>query len=274
MERAITSFLEPGPDQLSSRLAIAIADEIHHTRRRAVGWGLGRLPRPARSLIGIASAVLVVGLALTLSRYLWQPTGSPSATVRPSLPASQTAVGRLHDGARYSAPGFSLPFVFSVPAGLSDSLQADSPSAHGLRLSPGEGAITIHDGIGLPADLCHPEGAPLSRPFASPEAVGEWLAATAGLTVSPATRQLVDGGSALSWDVGLASTCYLSDVGPPSGPAVWFQANEHHRIYAVSSVNGAILFVTWGAGYHGEGEDVLPAVNSLADLIVASIVTR
>ena len=109
---------------------------------------------------------------------------------------------------------------------------------------------------------------------ATPRGVGDWLAATKGLVISRLSNMTVDGRTALRWDVAVGPSCYSGNGSFPlssMAPEVWFQAGEHHRIYAVPTARGTtLLVITWGTGYGGEGEDVLPAVNAWADELVKS----
>ena len=56
-----------------------------------------------------------------------------------------------------------------------------------------------------------------------------------------------------------------------SGPAFWFQANEHHRIYAIPTGDDTIIGVTWGNAVGGEGEEFLDEMNAATDDLVRSM---
>jgi hypothetical protein len=273
-ERLMEAYLEVGPDRLSSRVAHAIAGEVHVTRQRN-RWAWSGHPSVARfvlPLASVAAVVLLAALALALAKYLPQPAGHPSPTPRSSVAAAQPAIGVLEAGVRYETEQFSIPFTFAIPEDPRGLSVADAGVLHGQRLLlPGGGAVTFHDGDGVAADMCHPEVDLLTELPPTPEEVGAWLAATPGLSTSAPAELALDGRIALAWDVALASTCFASDAGPGPGRSIWFQANEHHRVYAIPSPAGVILAITWGTGYRGEGEDVLPAINALADQIVESM---
>jgi hypothetical protein len=285
INRALEAFLDAGPDQLSSHLAHSIADEVHRTRQRAVRgpWRIPSMSRFALTTAAIAVAAVVVGLAVMLTRPAPQ-TGTQASptpaqpTPGPSDFVHNTAVGELTAGQTYRASTFSTPYTFTVPpqpTGLhaGGSMKGDALDAtHAMRLQPGQGALVFQDGVGLPSDLCHPDKGLLTTLPATPQGVGDWLAATKGLTISRLPNITVDGRTALSWDIALAASCY-SGLGAFSDgqPVVWFEAGEHHRLYAVPTGNGTILLSTWGAGYQGQGENVLPAVNVWSDALVRTL---
>jgi hypothetical protein len=138
--------------------------------------------------------------------------------------------------------------------------------SHTLRLRPASGgAITIHDGLDLPNDLCQPTGVTSDLPN-----VEEWLAASEGLIVSPVAQLTNSNLSARYWDIELGPECYVGD-NPPGSPAIAFSAGEHHRLYEVQIGNDTILVATWGAGYGGEGDEVLDQLNPLTDELVQSM---
>jgi hypothetical protein len=284
LDRALEAFLDAGPDQLSNRLAASIGEEVHRTRQRAMRgpWRIPRMSRFALTSVAVAIAAVVVGLAVALTRPSpqigTQSTPPPSAvSPTPGDFIHDTAIGYFDSGQTYRASTFSTPYSFVVPAEpaslyTGSGTQGDAlDAAHAMRIRPGQGALTFHDGVGLPADLCHPEKGLLSRLPSTPQAVGEWLAATKGLTLSRLPDLAVDGRTALRWDVALGPACYSGDGTFASTPVVWFHAKEHHRLYAVPTGKGTILIATWGAGYNGEGEGILPAVNSWADELVKSL---
>jgi len=271
-ERAMEAFLEPGPDQISSRLAMSIANSVHATPRRGLSWWKRpqmRLAIPVAAVVTLAAAI-GLALALGLGRPAPAPTPTPMATPQPSSDGTLRAIGTLRSDQPYRLAAFSVPLRFTTPPGSSITISADSAYVHGQRLLLAGGAITFHDGADTSSDLCNPGHELLGSFGATPQAVGEWLRSTPGLTVSKTSRLPVDGRTALAWNIELAADCYARHVAPP-GAGVWFQAGERHRIYAIPVGSGVIALFTWGSDYKGEGEDVLPAVNRLADQIVESM---
>jgi len=263
------AFLEAGPDQLSSRLATSIVEAIHTTPRRRITWWNrppARVVVPAAALFTLAAAI-GLAFALTLGRSSPQPTSTP----QPPTDSTRPAVGTLRAGEPYHLSAFSAPLHFTTPSDASVTVVADSAKQHGQRLLLADGAITFHDGADTVTDLCHPDRGLLGTFGATPQAVGEWLRSTPGLTVSKTTRLPVEGRVALAWNIKLGPGCYARHVAPSAGAWVWFQRGERHRIYAVPTGRGVIALFTWGSGYRGEGEEVLPTVNRLADQIVESI---
>jgi hypothetical protein len=283
LDRALQSLLEAGPDQLSNRVSESIADEIHRTRQRApLGpWRIPPMSRFTFAAAALAAAVVVVVLAVVLTRPAAQTGGQPSPaqpapTPSPTSAASPSpAIGPLLVGKTYRASSFSMPYTFTVPspaASMQGPVAGDALNpAHTLRIRPASGALTFHDGIGLPSDLCHPEKGLLARLPGTPQAVGAWLSSTKGLGLSRRPDMSVASGVVLSWDVSIAATCYTGSGPFTKAPDVWTQANEHHRLYAVPTGTGTILIITWANGYNGQGEDVLPAVNAWADELVRTI---
>ena len=265
---AMQAFLEPGPDQLSGRLAMSIADAVHATPRRPGTWWnrpTARLAVPIAALVTLAAAI---GLAFALT--VGRPTPEPTPTPRPPIDSTRPAIGTLRSGEPYHLSAFSAPLHFVAPSDASVSVVADSAYPHGQRLLLASGAITFHDGADTSTDLCHPDRDLLGTFGATPQAVGKWLRSTPGLTVSKTSRLPVGGRTALAWNIELGADCYARHVAPP-GAGVWFQAGERHRVYAIPTGSGVIVLFTWGSGYRGEGEDVLPTVNRLTDQIVESI---
>ncbi len=264
------AFLEEGPAQLSDRLGQRIAGEVHRTRQ-GNPW---RLPTFGRlTLPGVAMALLLaIGLAVAIGSLLRQVGTTPSPTAAPSFVDGGAATGFLPSGQQYHATAFAFRFSFVLPAEPSGSWRADSlGDSHSFRIDPEGGAVTFHDGVGLPADLCHPQSGLLDSVPATPQEVADWLGATPGLTLSAPTDFGVDGRRAQSWDIYLSPSCYIGDAAPFPGPSVWFQGNEHHRVYAIPTPSGVMLAFTWPSGYRGAGEDTLPAVNSWTDELLGSI---
>ncbi len=67
-------------------------------------------------------------------------------------------------------------------------------------------------------------------------------------------------------------SCGSGGEPPVDGAAFWFQANEHHRIYAIPSDDDTIIAVTWGNESGGAGEEFLAEMNAATDDIVESMV--
>ena len=88
--------------------------------------------------------------------------------------------------------------------------------------------------------------------------------------MSPVAQLTNSNLSARYWDIELGPDCYVGDD-PPGSPAIAFSAGEHHRLYEVQVGNDTILVATWGAGYGGEGDEVLDQLNPLTDELVRSM---
>lgn len=276
-DRLLQVFLDEGPEVLPDRVLDAVETDIHRMRQRAA-FGPWRF-NPMRTFMAAAAvaAVLVVGGGL-----LWA-TRPPSVLEGPTpqpTPTPQEARGALAAGTTYLSTRFSQPFQFTMPLEFgSDAAAADlSADQHTLRIRPSsEGAITFHDDIALPNDLCHPTG---TLPDV-PDDVEAWLS-TRGVTVSAPDFVGDSTLHASFWDIELGPNCISSADEAPGSPTIAFSAGERHRIYRVlvpvrdPSRPGAInadpmLIVTWGAGYGGVGDEVLDRLNSLTDSLVTSI---
>lgn len=279
LDRALEAFLDAGPDQLSNRLAVSIADEVHRTRQRANRgpWRIPSMSRLALTTAAVAIAVVVAGTAFVVTRPTSNTGGTNSSHPSPSeSPSGSPVLGSMKDEGTYTADAtaFSQPFTVTLPklpAALGTSILGDllGNTNHNLRLRPQYGAVVIQDQAVLPADECHPEKGAISDVPATPQAVGTWLAK--GLKVSSPVRLIVDGRVALRWDVYVPKTgCTLTDT-PAGSPAAWFNPGEHHRVYAVPTGTDTILITTWGAGYQGEGEELLPQLNSWTDAFVRAL---
>ena len=119
----------------------------------------------------------------------------------------------------------------------------------------------------LPAD-----GRP-SRIPQTPDEVAAWLAGSHGYDRLAADRVLaVDGRDGAR--VRRHASARPATVGgepPVSDTAFWFQAGEHHRVYAIPTAGDTILAVTWGGGFAGEGEEFLDTMNAATDDLVRSM---
>jgi hypothetical protein len=264
-DRLIAAFLEEGPEVLPDWVHGAVRDEIHDERQSAAR-GLWRTSMMRKYLAtAAAAAVVVAGAALVATRSPEVGLGDPPPT-SPTAEAQSVRNGGIEPGASYRTDGFSQPFRFTLPDAISPGgASADLMDAHSFRIRPVTGgAITFHDDADLSDDVCQPAG--LADHFSTPDDVRDWLEGSEGVTVGT-EHELVtaDGRTALAWDIGLGTQCYTGDA------AVSFAANEHHRVYAVPIGEDTVLVFTWGRGYGGEGEDVLPALNAATDDLVQSM---
>jgi hypothetical protein len=267
-DRLLQAFLDEGPEVLPDRVLSAIQDDVHRLRQRTVRgpWRLSTM----RTLLASAAviAIVVAGAGIFFaSRVAPPPTGSSEPTASPSIAALPVTDAALHSGATYDSGTFTHAFTFTVPGVVAAPLRQDMwAGSHTLRLRPASGgAITIHDGLDLPNDLCQPTGVTSDLPN-----VEEWLAGSEGLIVSPVAQLTNSNLSARYWDIELGPDCYVGDD-PPGSPAIAFSAGEHHRLYEVQVGNDTILVATWGAGYGGEGDEVLDQLNPLTDELVRSM---
>jgi hypothetical protein len=275
-DRLLELFLDEGPEVLPDRVLDDVRDDIHRIHQRAA-FGLWRFFTMRSYLAAAAVALIVVagGGILWANRNSFTGSSTPSPTATPS-PAQP--VGELIPGTAYRPTGFTQPFTFTLPTGFNGTVSGDIwTGGHTFRLrDERSGAVTFHDDAALPNDLCHPTGTIKDVPD-----VEAWLS-TSGMTVSP--KQKV-GDSTMSpayWDIVLGPECFSGGETPPGDPVVLFSAGEHHRIYAVNIPDtldpestdistDLVLVFTWGAGYGGEGDQVLATLNPLIDRLVESI---
>lgn len=262
-DRLIAAFLEEGPEVLPDWVHGAVRDEIHDERQSAAR-GLWRISMMRKYLAtAAAAAVVVAGAAFWATR---SPGGDPGNPPTPTPTFEAVGNGAIESGVTYHTEGFSQPFRFTVPDAVSaGGASADLFDAHTFRIRPVTGgAITFHDDADLPDVLCNPAG--LAADFATPDDVRAWLEGSVGVSVG-AEHELMtaDGRTALAWNVGLGGECLAGEG------TVSFSHGEHHRVYAVPSGEDTVLVFTWGRGYNGEGEDVLPALNAITDDLVRSM---
>ena len=271
----LQAFLDEGPEVLPDRVLEAVQGDVHRMRQRASGIGPWRF-LTMRTLLASAAVVAVLAIGggvLWATRSPEPPIGSePSAT--PSPWSDSLPWGILIPGTTYFASDFGEPFRFTLPEGLGLSdLEGDIWDTNSFRLRPkpfGQGAITFHDDARLSDDICHPTGVLDDIP-ASVEAVGAWLEASRGLSVSdPVSLETADGKEAKYWNIELGPNCF-SGSDAPGGPVINFSALERHRVYAVPSGDDVIIIFTWGAGYCGEGDQALGVLNPYTDGLVHSI---
>lgn len=287
-DRAVEAFLEAGPDRLSDRVYHAIIDDLQRTPqrgRRAAPWRF-----PPMSRISIVGATLAVAVALAgIAMFATQPGSGPGPSTAPPggatptappVPAAQPAIGSLVIGSEYRADAFTRPFTFTVPNpaggfaarfdadyrfGLCEAKQSQTPTSCGIfRITiPGNRAVTFHYASTLSANLCRPQDGDRSQPTTT-DAVAAWLAASKGITVSAPTRLQVDGRTALAWDVTLSAACWSGDGSPPGDHLAWFNAGEHHRVYAIPTNGAVVIALTWG-------DEDLGALNAWVNRLLATI---
>jgi hypothetical protein len=282
-DRLIRSFLEAGPSELSDRVFDAILDDVHRHRQQA-GSGLWRIAMSRSGLVAAAAiaAVALVAVIIGVTHPFSGVGTNPTPTPRPSsTPAANLGepIGNLTAGT-YRTSSFTEPFTVDVPA--MPSALATGPAVGDLwagrktlRIKLGVtadatlGAITIHDDVPLPANLCDAGKGLVSDVPSSVAAVGAWLTSSTGLGVGTGTNFEVDGRQGMSWDITLPAGC--ADAGSPDGAVVSLEAGEHHRVYAIPTATDTILIFTWGAGYGGQGEEHLADINAWADQLVSSM---
>lgn len=216
------------------------------------------------------AAAVVAGTALWVSRT---PVTQPSATATPSPTAEALpSDAAVNGGVAYRPTGFSEPLTFTVPSNLGASITYDQWDAATFRLRPfadaarkqGNGAITVHAGISLPADFCHPGSL---SPATGAADVSARLARSAGMTVSAQHALTTRAGDTVSyWDVLVGPGCAQWH-----GTVISFNPGEHHRIYAIPAPHGTVIVITWGLGYGGDGDAVLQTLNPAADNLVSSL---
>jgi hypothetical protein len=295
----IRTWLSEGAEdpsvQLPDRVIDAIAADIHLTRRRAGSgpWRFFDMSRIAIASVAAVVAVVVAGAALI---GLNRPAASVGATAPPpslvaaaSAPAASgsdqpvvvattgdLAVGSpfplqnvIAAGSTYHSVGFTSPLAFTMPA------YASSPAGtfdavtwadhHTLQIHwNNEYAVTIHDGLKVSNDVCHPTS--LIDTPATPAAVGSWLhAANGAIVIDRADLALAGGGVAKIFDVSLSGACYASTDVAPGNPQITFRAGEQHRVYAIQRGDRTILVFTWAPP-----EDI-SATNAASDQLVASL---
>jgi hypothetical protein len=269
-DRLIAAFLDEGPTVLTDRAQDAIRNDVERTNQRAA-FGPWRNLIMSRPLV--AAAVIVVALVggLTVYSLLRDPDlgiGTPTET-----PVAFPVDGDLEKGTTYFHDGFAEPVQFTVPASMSDGRLAGDftpGNSNNFRVNDFTyGVATFYDGANVVDDLCNPTTL-ISIP-ATPEDVGTWLTGATGLTVSDPMEVSVDDSTALAWDIALGDSCVSGGDPPIPDSAFWFQAGEHHRIYAIPTGDDTILGVTWGNDFGGAGEEYLDEMNAAIDDLVGSM---
>src|SRR5262245_34765673 len=66
-DRAMEAFLEPGPDQLSARLAMSIADAVRVTPRQRLSWWDQPAGRRAAAIVLLAALIGVMAYAFAVA---------------------------------------------------------------------------------------------------------------------------------------------------------------------------------------------------------------
>ena len=117
----------------------------------------------------------------------------------------------LDVGERYGSWFFTEPFHFLMPQmeqGGGPMVRAFYWYAPGrLRISHPYWRTWFIDDQSVYADICDPSRGTLADVPATPEAVGDWLRSSSGTTVSPPVEIVVDGRTALRFDLVQSETC-------------------------------------------------------------------
>jgi hypothetical protein len=274
-DRLLRAFLDEGPDVLPDWIVDAVAEGIHRERQRAVrgSWRNRIMRSNLRTYLAAATvaAAVIAGTAIWASRTGTQVGDQPAPTPTP-VAALLPSNAPLTAGNAYRTATFAEPLSFTVPAQLGAIIGYDEWNASTFRIRPfadaaraaAKGAITVHDGIDLPDNFCHPGGASAATGVAD---VRARIARSTGMTVSPEQTLTTAAGVPVSyWDVLMGSGCteWL-------GTVIGLNAGEHHRIYAIQAPHGTIVAITWGSGYDGNGDDQLQWLNPAANDLVASL---
>jgi hypothetical protein len=269
-DRLIQAFLEDGPAVMTDRVLEAIRDDIDATEQRA-GFGPWRNLTMIRPILVTAAVVAAIAAGLAVYAAVSPNIGIDPPPEATPVPEDFPRDGTLEVGTTYAVLTFGEPVTFTIPGSLSESeVLGDTTDARGFRVDAWEyGIATFHDDVNVPDDLCEPTSV-ISLP-ATPEAVAAWLTGASGATVSEPAELIVGGLRALAFDVALGSGCYSGGEPPAAGSAFWFQAGEHHRVYAIPTGDDTILAVTWGTGFGGEGEEFLDTANAAFDELIRSM---
>jgi hypothetical protein len=277
-DRLIGAFLEQGPAVMTDRVLEAIRDDVDASEQRA-GFGPWRNLTMIRRILVTAAVVAAIAAGLAVYSAVSPNIGidpPPEATLEATpqatpVPEDFPRDGTLEVGASYVVPTFGEPVTFTIPESLTETeVLGDTTDARGFRVDAWEyGIATFHDDVMVPDDLCEPTSV-ISLPT-TPEAVAAWLTGASGATVSEPAELIVAGRRALAFDVALGPGCYSGGEPPAAGSAFWFQAGEHHRVYAIPTGDDTILAVTWGTAFGGEGEEFLDTANAAFDELVRSM---
>lgn len=135
----------------------------------------------------------------------------------------------------------------------------------------GAGAVTISYDTPQAVDICHPDRGTVPGVPSTPDAVGAWLAADPAVKVSAPTTITVDGRASTYWDVTFGSSCYASGTPPAGGPAMWFQAGETHRFYAIWTGIRTLLGTEWSVNDQASDPSSRAPMIATADQLVKSL---
>lgn len=296
VDRIVEQFFEIGPDYVSDRVLDAIAGGVRRTPQRSAraSWELASMPPTAFALVAVV-LVAGIGLGLLLAPGTRPAAVPPASSAPSSTPSPPPAIGALQAGRTYRTSAFALPFTFTVPnpagaftaapeAGylqgpcnrqvpFSSAAATAQPGCGAFRILTSSGAVTFHYASVLPADLCRPQDGDSALPQ-SLQAVGTWLTADPGMSVTAPSATVVDGHAVLSWDVTLSSDCWSGPGTPPGDHLVWFNAGEHHRVYAVATAGAPLIVLTWSKDGPQDEATRIAIINAWADQLVASLSLR
>ncbi len=272
LDRLMTAFMEDGPAVMTDRVLEAIRDDVDRIDQRATLGPWRNLPM-FRPILATAAVVAAIAAGLAVYSIVSPNVGidpAPEPTPAPSS-VSFPADGPLEVGTTYAVSLLSESLTLTIPDSMSESEvvggQGDPQSFRVDTLD--YGVVTFHDDQRVPNDLCQPTET--IRNPQTPDEVAAWLAGSNGVTVSEPTELTVDGRTAFAFDVAVGPSCYVGGEPPVADSAFWFQANEHHRVYAIPTAEDTLLAVTWGGGFAGEGEEFLDTMNAATDDLVRSM---
>lgn len=269
-DRIAAAWLAEGPSELADRVLEDALAEVHLTHQR---HGLILSPTFLRRLpvrlAAAAALVVLVGGALSVLRSSIDP-GQP--TLSHSATSSPVPSGKIRDSG-----SFGEPFTFTKPvvdgsgsnAGLPQQLASRPTISTGLYLLNGPWfSIRFVDDLPIPVDLCDRTGAVLPDVPSTPAAVGEWLEAERPMrirswVVSGAEPVIVDGRTALRWDLGESVEDAACLINLPATGETWGEMLL--RVYAIPTGDDTILLIG--------GSDMVnfDAVSDAMDDIVRSM---
>jgi hypothetical protein len=264
LEKLVRSWLGNGSADLPSHVLEAVARQLPMTGQRRQTWLAGRF-RPVRATRGVAvlaaAVLLLVAIGLGLIATNVGNTPEPEGT-----PLPRSGID-LFDGTEYGSWAFTEPFTFVMSA-MDPTLRPGGPSAAAMERD-GAGVLEILEGCcwitwfvddrAISLDPCQPEAGTLPDIPATPEAVGEWLRASPGLTVSDPVSIPVDGRTALRFEVEAGADCQFGSLVAGANVVPGMQ------YYAIPSGRDTILYVVWG------DPGSLPYVITGAEELVRSI---
>jgi hypothetical protein len=252
-DRTARIWLEDGPGEAPDDVIQAALLAIETTpmeRDLRIPWRFPPMIRSSFAAVAIVAVVAVGGVAIWRNQSSTPTAGGTTPTANPSLsasaapsPSAEPAQGELVVGTTYATTGFSQPMTFTLPSGWPQGpvpIADPGASGHTWRLwSQGAWAVTFHDDVLLPTDLCAPTSGLAPLP-ATPDAIMAWLAASSGTTLSAPVTLQVDGRTATAWDVSFGPACQGN-----RSADVYVSANEQHRFYAIPTGTDTILAITW-----------------------------